>query len=57
MQPLLEGGGFGVNISGCWPESRGGRSLELNCSGNTLVVVRSGHYREVVAHGGLTVIA
>ena len=43
--------GFGVCIGGRWPESGGGRFMEVNYSENTLVVERSGRYREVAAAG------
>ena len=43
--------GFGVRIGGRWPESGGGRFMEVNYSENTLVVERSGRYREVAAAG------
>ena len=43
--------GFGVRIIGRWPESGGGRYIEVNFSENTLVVERSGRYREVAAAG------
>ena len=40
-----------MGIRGRWPESGGGRFMEVNFSENTLDVVRSGRYTEVAAAG------